>query len=94
MAMTAQRMRAEIPDFRNTDTAVIEAALADARLEVNSTVWGNRTDMGVKYKAAEIITDGSMGEQARLKKNEKVNIWTIRFNSLQRQVTMGLGRNT
>jgi|GEM_PF-6584795 len=94
MSVTVRQFRIEFPEFRGIDNAVIQRGLADANLQINREVWGDKSDAGQKYLAADLIASGPLGEKARLSKNDKTTVYLEKYMRLMRQVTAGVGRNT
>lgn len=94
MAVSVRKLKAEFPEFRDTDPVLIQRAIRDATLQIESSVWGAKADAGISYLAADIITSGPHGEQARLKKDSNVTTYKDHYERLKRQVTVGLGRTT
>lgn len=91
--VSVRQFRAQFPEFRTTDTSVVERGLADARLQINASVWGDKADLGIKYLAADLIASGPVGEKARLKKDTSTTTYERAYERLKRQVTVGF-RNT
>jgi hypothetical protein len=54
------------PEYKKTSVPLVDAKLAEARLQVDSEVWGTKTDLGVSYLAAHLLAMSSHGQHARL----------------------------
>ncbi len=55
------------PEYRDgVDRRLVEAKLAEARLQVNVTVWGTKADLGIGYLAAHLLSASPGGQHARL----------------------------
>jgi hypothetical protein len=89
MTISERQFRAQFPEFRDTAPAVVERAISDATAQIDATVWGTKTNLGIKYLAADIIASGPLGEQARLKKENRSTTYRDKYNSLMRQVAFG-----
>ena len=66
MALTADGFRLRFPEFSRTPVALIDAKLAEAELEVSSTIWGTKADLGVGYLTAHLLSMAPTGQHARL----------------------------
>lgn len=89
MSVNVRQFRAQFPEFADTAYNVIQRALADAALRINASVWGMKTDLGIKYLAAHLCVSGPLGEQARLKAENRTNNYHTEFERMKREVTVG-----
>jgi hypothetical protein len=65
MAVTAAVLKARFSEFADTADELVEAALAEAELQVSRTAWGEaRADAGVTYLAAHILKLDAQGGDA------------------------------
>lgn len=90
--VSAARFRKAFPDFKGTSTVLVEQKLAAAALSVNETVWGDTAEQGQMYLAAHLLSSAPQGEQARLKKENRITTYWLEFERLRRCVTIGIGR--
>ncbi len=90
MAVTVARFKLTFSEFRKTADAEIEAKLALARLEVNTTVWGAKADSGVLYLTAHKVEMAPAGENAKLVPKDGSTIYLKEYRRLMRQVSFGL----
>lgn len=89
MAVTNADIIARFPEFANTDTLLIDAAIADATEQVSADVWGDKTDQGVRWLTAHFLATSPFGEPARLVDDMNNTRYAIVFKSLRNQVTIG-----
>ena len=66
MTVSVDQIKAEFPEFLNTDSALIGFRLADAERLVDQAVFGACTDDAVKYLTCHLIALSPHGEPARL----------------------------
>jgi len=91
MAVSVQSVRQTFSVYRKTDTETIEAKLVLARLSVNPSVWGGKTDAGVLYLTAHYLALDPAGQNAKLKpENLAKTVYGQTFEQLKLQVTFGL----
>jgi hypothetical protein len=65
MAVTASQLQTRFSEFASLDPGVVEAAIAEAELQVSRTAWGEeRADAGVLYLAAHILKLDAQGGDA------------------------------
>ncbi len=67
MAVTAAQIKAEFPEFVNTDAGLITAKIGDATAMLSEAALGDRYDHTVKYLACHLVALAPGGEFARLK---------------------------
>jgi len=89
VAVTVRQFKTEFPEFAETDNAVVQARLTMATRMVNSSVWGTKADDGVKLYTAHLLAMSPMGEQARLKKENRGTIYGDQFEAMKRSVASG-----
>jgi len=46
--------------------SLVEAKIAEAVLQVDDGVWGDKTDLGVSYLACHLLSMSSFGQHTRL----------------------------
>lgn len=66
MAVSVDQLRAEFPEFANTDSGLIQAKIDDAIAQLNDDAFGDDFDAAVKYLACHLIAVSPSGEFARL----------------------------
>ncbi|TAK30993.1 MAG: DUF4054 domain-containing protein [Myxococcaceae bacterium] len=71
MAVTVASLRTTRPEFTETPTAVLQAAIDDAVNEVDDRVFGEKTDQAVSLLAAHKASISPFGQQARLAPKEQ-----------------------
>jgi len=91
MAVTPVSFKTARPEFKQLTDAQVQAAIDEATLCVDATVWGNRADMGVSYKAAHLLALSPHGKAARLitRGNEGDTLYNREFMRLARIVGSG-----
>ncbi len=91
MAVSVESFRQMFPVYRKTDQETIQAKLVVARLSVNPSIWGDKTDAGVLYLTAHYLALNPSGQNAKLEPPEMgITPYGETFKRLQRQVTYGL----
>jgi len=88
MSWTPATFRAVLEEFENISDAVIQDALSEAALEVRSSVFGQKTDSAVKWRAADLLARRPFGEMARIDKTGKT-IYLERYQEIVNQVAYG-----
>ncbi len=66
MAIGVTEFLKRFPEFRRTDHDLIEAKLAEAAIEIDSGIWGDKYDLGLGYLAAHLLSLAPSGQHARL----------------------------
>ena len=89
MAVDAAQMQAEFPEFADIPVDDITAKIADAVLFVNTTTWGEFTDLGVKYMAAHLLAISPFGEIAKLDAKDGSTVYLRTFNMKKVAVASG-----
>lgn len=83
----------QFPEFANTTSALVQAHLDAAALEVPSRIWGTKTDQGIYYLTAHKLASSPFGNDARLAavgtRGDATTIYLPEFRRLQRQVSSG-----
>lgn len=92
MPVSVQRFFQAFPEFKNTDTALVQQKLDAAALRVQSATWDNLETQGVMFLAAHLLSVAPEGEQARLKKENRVTTYWLEFERMRKEATLGLGR--
>lgn len=67
MAVTADQIRDEFPEFAKTSAKLVQAKLGEAALRCEATAYGALYDMAVKYLACHLIAMSPGGEALRIK---------------------------
>ncbi len=88
MAVKVRKFKAEFPEFRATDDALIQAKLNQAARRIHAPVWGDMADDGVMFLAAHLVSISPTGEHARLKPGEETQ-YEKEWNRMKREVTTG-----
>lgn len=71
MTVTVDQIKAEFPEFANTDSALIGYRLEDAQRLVDPSAYGEHTDDAVKYLCCHLIQVSPHGEPARLQPSQE-----------------------
>ena len=90
MAVTVEKFRQTFEEFRKTEGATIQAKLDVAKLQVEPSVWGDKTDAGVLYLTAHLVAMSPAGMNAKLKPSEREALYKPTYTALKKQVTFGL----
>ena len=89
MAVTRASFIVMFPEFTNSNTALVEAHLASAALEVDTEVWGDKADTGIMYLAAHRLALSPYGNSAEMVSKGGVTSYQVHYEKLQRQVSSG-----
>jgi len=89
VSVTLAKFRVDFPEFANTADAIIEARIAMAIRQVNSTIYGGKTDDAIEWLTADMVACGPLGEQARLSKDSKTTIYREQYEAIKQQVAYG-----
>lgn len=88
--MTREQFLVRYREFE-TNVTQVDAALADAALQISAAVFGDKYDVAHGYLAAHILTSSATGENARLQWDTQESIHYRNFLKVRRQVVIGLG---
>ncbi len=79
----------DFPEFESAGRSLVESKIADAVLDIDTTVWGAKTDIGVKYLTAHILALSPFGQQARLVSKDGSTTYMKHLKREMRSVTSG-----
>jgi hypothetical protein len=71
MTVTVDQIKAEFPEFKATDSALIGFRIDDATRLVDQATFGDHCDDAVKYLACHLIALSPHGEPARLVESQE-----------------------
>jgi hypothetical protein len=74
--------QARFPEFQDTPTTMVSAALNDAALQIDSLVWGNLAGVGHGYLTAHRLAMSPFGQQARLVQKDGSTTYQKHFRDL------------
>ncbi len=84
------------PEFGEAPVSLVNAKLAEARLQVDAEVFGDKTDLAVTYLAAHLLSMSSFGQHSRLvppnskaTREDALTTYEREFRRLVRSVTSG-----
>ncbi len=89
MAVDRASFLARYPEFEPASKAMIEGEIADAIDNVDTSVFGTKTDQAVRLKAAHALALSPFGQQARLVSKSGATTYGKQFDALVRSVTPG-----
>jgi hypothetical protein len=89
MAVERRDFLARFPEFEPAPPAMVESAIAEAIRNVDSGVWRDKTDDGVRWHTAHALAMSPFGQQARLVSKDGSTTYGMRFAELMRSVTPG-----
>jgi len=90
--VAVNRFRKAFPEFRETSDVLIEQKIIAAELRISTEVWGNRTEQGIMYLAADLIAMSPSGEKARLVSDKGKTTYRVTWEQMRVEVSMGVGR--
>lgn len=91
--MTRAAFLARYPEFGETDTGVVDAALAEAEVQIDPNVWGKFEDAGHGLLTAHMLADNPLGNAAKLVTSggtDPSTVYERRFRRLQNVVAAGI----
>lgn len=94
MAVTVQQFKNKFPEFEATSNALVEMRIAMAERRVSLTSFGDNRDDAVALKTASLLSMSPSGEQARLRVENRGNMYESELHMLARAAVIGLGRNS
>jgi len=71
MTVTVDQIKAEFPEFVNTDAGLIGFCIDDAMRLVDQSAFGVRYDDAIKYLACHLVALRPHGEPARLVESQE-----------------------
>ena len=92
MSVTVHRFRLAFPEFKRTPEATIKEKIRSAALRVNASIWGDKADDGIMWLTAHLLSVAPMGEQARLKLENRGTMYGVEYKKMVREVTFAHGR--
>lgn len=88
MAVTVASFLLAYPEFtRAPDVVDVDTHLADAILEVDAEVWGDKTDKGVALTLAHSLALSPFGQMSKLSADDGESTYGKRLQQLKEQVT-------
>ena len=85
MSLDVSGFVAKFPEFSEVGDlapASITSAISTARSFVSQSLWGDRYEDGVLYKAAHLLAMTPMGENARLEKSSPETTYGLVFKDM------------
>jgi hypothetical protein len=92
VTVTVAQFLEAYPDFENTDQALIQSKLNLAAGRIATGTWGDLADEGNMALAAHLLSMSPSGENARLAKEDRADVYERVWRQMVREVTMGAGR--
>ena len=90
MAVDLANFLLHFPEFESAKSSgMIEARIAEAGRNVDPDVFGDKTDDGIRWLAADLLATTQFGQQARKKNEDETTTYGKRFAKLVRSVTPG-----
>lgn len=89
MAVDVDTFREALPEFEPATPDMIRRAIEEATSRVDPQVWGDKTDVGIKWLTAHILASGQFGKMARLVSKEGNTVYQQRFKELVNEVAAG-----
>ena len=89
MAVTVRQFKNEFPEFAETDERVVQSRIDMATRDVSARVFGDRTDDAIKWRTAMKLAKGPLGEQARLRAENRATVYDSEYESIKRSVVSG-----
>lgn len=87
MALDGDTFVAKFPEWAEVfdlSPETITSAITDAKTYVDPVIWATRYEMGVLWKAADLLSASPFGEAARLKKDDRKSTYGQVFQEMQR----------
>jgi len=80
---------ARFPEFEPADSSMVASAIAEATRGVDASVWGDKTEDGIRWLAAHLLAITPWGQQARLVSKDGSTTYGKEHARLMRSVTPG-----
>lgn len=87
--MSLKNFIQRFPEFQDTESKLVELALAEAQNEMNRQYWGNMFDVAYFYLAAHKLAISPMGEPSRLADVQEKNVYQLEYERLCRSTFLG-----
>jgi hypothetical protein len=89
MAVDYRSFLARFPEFEPAGRGMIRAAIEEATRGIDTEVWGDKTDDGVRWLTAHLLAISPFGQQARMVSKEGSSTYGDEHKRLMRSVTPG-----
>ena len=90
MAVTVESFKQFFEEYRKTENATVQAKLTQAVLQINSSVWGDKTDLGTLYLTAHMLALAPAGQNMKLEpENAGKTVYWFEYTMIRSQVTYG-----
>lgn len=87
--MDRRSFLARFREFEPAPRAMVEESIEEATRNVDSSVWRDKTQDGIRWKTAHLLAISPFGQQARLVSNDGSTTYGKHFEALARSVTPG-----
>lgn len=87
--LTRRQFLNQFPEFKDTDSGLVQSKIDDAHRRVDEVVWGGKASMGIAWLAAHLIAMTPIGVNARIGKDKDDTLYRKVFKSMQLEVTSG-----
>ena len=88
--MSLKNFVQRFPEFQDTESKLVELALAEAHSEMNRHYWGGLFDVASLYLAAHKLAISPMGEPARLEGAKEKDVYQLEYERLCRSAFLGV----
>lgn len=92
MLLTVGEFKEYYPEFRDTDFNLVKSKIEAASVRVSETVFGTSYKHALMLKTADLLSIAPSGEQAKLRLENRGNVYSVEFSKLLREKTVGIGR--
>ena len=79
MAVTKDDIKTRFPEFASYSDAKLDAAIADAELQVNRNIFGAKADLAVIYMAAHSLAVSNVQQSGGAIQSQKVGDLSITY---------------
>jgi hypothetical protein len=87
--MIESTFRVQFPEFNGVSSALVNATLSAALLEIDTTIWGIKADQGQGYLTAIKLALSPFGQNARMIAKDGTTVYHTSYNALVRQISSG-----
>ena len=88
MAVTVDSFLTHHPEFRPAEVSLIQAKISDAVLRVDASIWGTKTDNGVRLLAAHTLALSPFGQNAKLVSKEGQTTYGQQYAQARKEVVV------
>lgn len=90
--VTVGEFKESYPEFKDTDFILVQSKIREATARVSEKIFGNSYKYAVMLKTADLLSVSPSGEQAKLRLENRGNMYSVEFAELAHEKSVGAGR--